>query len=169
MKINKAIFLDRDGVINKKVPEKDFVKNADELAYLPNVKKIVDVIKKKGYLVIIISNQSGINRGIIKKENLEKINEKLKKDLNVDGIYYCPHLPEENCACRKPKTGLIDMAVMDFNIDIKNSLLIGDNDFDIAAGNAAGCKTIMVDGNKGISQIENTLKKVWQNRFCWPK
>src|SRR3989344_9569636 len=115
MKMNKAIFLDRDGVINRKVPEKDFVKNIDEPVYLPKVKQIVRRFKQKGYLIIIISNQSGINRGIIKKENLEKINDKLKKDLNVDGIYYRPHLPDENCTCRKPKTGLIDRAVNDFD------------------------------------------------------
>lgn len=161
--MNKAIFLDRDGVINRKVPEKDFVKNVDELIYLPKVKQIIGMVKKKGYLVIIVSNQSGINRGIIKKENIEKINEKLRKELKIDAIYYCPHLPDENCACRKPKTGLIEKAAKDFDIDVKNSLLIGDNDFDIAAGNAAGCKTIMVDGDKGISAVENTLKEVMQN------
>ncbi len=157
--MNKAVFLDRDGVINKKVPEKDFVKNADEIVYLPRVSHIIKMIKEKGYLAIIISNQSGINRGIIKKEGIEKIDAKLKKDLGIDGIYYCPHLPEENCPCRKPKTGLIDMAVKDFNINIKNSMLIGDNQFDIDAGKAAGCKTFMVDGSIGISQAENKLKE----------
>ncbi len=158
--MNKAVFLDRDGIINKKVPVKDWVKNVDELVYLPKVKEVINMIKRKGYLVIITSNQSGINRGIIKKENIEKINEKLKKDLDVDAIYYCPHLPDENCGCRKPKTGLIEKAVKDFNIDIKNSWFIGDNDYDMIAGKSAGCKTLMVDGNIGISQIENVLKVV---------
>ena len=158
--MNKAVFLDRDGIINKKVPVKDWVKNVDELVYLPKVKEVISMIKRKGYLVIITSNQSGINRGIIKKENIEKINEKLKKDLGVDAIYYCPHLPDENCGCRKPKTGLIEKAVKDFNIDIKNSWFIGDNDYDMIAGKSAGCKTLMVDGNIGISQIENVLKVV---------
>lgn len=161
--MHKAIFLDRDGVINKKAPVKDFIKNTDELSYLPKAKKIVDMIKRNGYLVIIVSNQSGINRGIIKKEELEKIDAKLRKDLKVDGIYYCPHLPDENCSCRKPKTGLIEMAAKDFGIDVKNSLLVGDNDFDIAAGNAAGCRTIIVDGDKGIAEAENILKEVVQN------
>ena len=158
--MNKAIFLDRDGVINRKVPEKDFVKNVDELIYLPKVKEIVGKLKQKGYIVIIISNQSGINRGIINKENLEKINAKLKKDLGVDAIYYCPHLPEENCSCRKPKTGLIEKAVKDFNVDIKLSLFIGDNDFDMMAGKSAGCTTIMVDSNVGLAQIEEQLEVV---------
>ena len=157
MKVNKAVFLDRDGVINKKVPEKDFVKNTNELIYLPRVKQIISKIKKKGYLAIIISNQSGINRRIIKKENLEKINEKLRKDLGIDGIYYCPHLPDENCECRKPKTGLIEKAVKDFNLDVKNSWMIGDNAFDVIAGKTAGCKTIMVDSDKGLEQIENKI------------
>ncbi len=156
--MNKAIFLDRDGIINKKVPVKEWVKNTDELIYLPKVKEIISIMKKKGYLVIIVSNQSGINRGIIKKENLEKINEKLKNDFEIDGFYYCPHLPEENCVCRKPKTGLIEKAAIDFNIDVKNSWLIGDNDYDMAAGKSAGCKTLMVDGNIGISEIENLVK-----------
>jgi D-glycero-D-manno-heptose 1,7-bisphosphate phosphatase len=158
--MNKAIFLDRDGVLNKKVPPKDFIKTPDELIYLPKVEQIIKKIKRKGFLAIIVSNQSGINRGIIKKENLEKINEKLKRDLGVDGIYYCPHLPDENCSCRKPKTGLIDKAIKDFNIDIKSSLLIGDNDFDIVAGKSAGCKTLSVNGNVGLIQIENILNKL---------
>ena len=159
-RVKKAIFLDRDGVINRKAADKDFVKNSDELFYLPKVKQIIGGFKKKGYLVIIISNQSGINRGTIKTENLEKINAKLRKDFGIDGIYYCPHLPDENCACRKPKTGLIERAVRDFGIDVKSSWLIGDNDFDIAAGRAAGCKTIMVDSNIGLAQIEYKLKEV---------
>ena len=154
----KAIFLDRDGVINRKVPEKDFVKTPEELVYLPRVKQIIRKLKEKGFTIIIISNQSGINRGMIKKENLEKINSRLMRDLNVDAIYYCPHLPEENCECRKPKTGLIEKAAKDFNIDVKSSLLIGDNDFDIIAGRSAGCKTIMVDGDRGLAQIENKLE-----------
>lgn len=164
--MNKAIFLDRDGVINKKAAERDFIKNVDELAYLPKVKQIVSRMKKKGYVVIIISNQSGINRGIIKMKNLEKINGKLKKDLGIDGIYYCPHLPAEDCACRKPKTGLIEKAVKDFGIDIKSSWLIGDNDFDIAAGIAAGCRTIMVDGNIGLAQIEDRLRRYKNANIC---
>lgn len=161
--MRRAIFLDRDGVINKKVPEKDFVKNTDELVYLPKVREIISMLKKNGYIVIIVSNQSGIDRGIIKKGELEKIDEKLKKELGVDGIYYCPHLPEENCSCRKPKTGLIERAARDFDIDIRNSILIGDNDFDIIAGNAAGCRTIMVNGNMGIKDAENKLVEVIEN------
>jgi|TARA_B100001964_G_C14250916_1_gene609905 D-glycero-D-manno-heptose 1,7-bisphosphate phosphatase len=158
--MNRAVFLDRDGVINKKVSIKDFVKNIDELVYLPNVKRIIAKIKQKKYITIIVSNQSGINRGIIKKENMEKINEKLRKDLGIDGIYYCPHLPDENCACRKPKTGLIEKAVKDLNIDVKSSWLVGDNDFDIEAGKAAGLKTIRVEGNIGLAQIENRLDQL---------
>lgn len=155
--MNKAVFLDRDGVINRKVPVKDFVKNTDELVYLPNVKETITSIKKQGYLVIIISNQSGINRGIIKKEDLDKINGKLKNELHIDAFYYCPHLPDENCPCRKPKTGLIEQAVKDFNIDVKSSFFIGDNDYDMKAGQSAGCKTIIIDGDIGISQINSRI------------
>lgn len=158
--MRKAVFLDRDGVINKKAPEKDFIKNTEELVYLPRVREVISMIKNGGYLAIVVSNQSGINRGIIKKEELGKINEKLKSDLGIDGIYYCPHLPEENCLCRKPRTGLIEMAAKDFGIDIKNSLLVGDNDFDIIAGNAAGCRTIMVNGNIGIKEAEKKLREI---------
>lgn len=161
--MNRAIFLDRDGVINRKVPEMDFVKNPGELVYLPGVREIISMLKNKGYIVIVVSNQSGINRGIIKKEELEKIDGKLKKDLGVDGIYYCPHLPEENCLCRKPKTGLIERAARDFDIDVRKSLLVGDNDSDIIAGNGAGCRTIMVNGDIGIKDAENKLAEVIEN------
>jgi D-glycero-D-manno-heptose 1,7-bisphosphate phosphatase len=157
MKKNKAVFLDRDGVINKKVSVRDFVKNEKELVYFSGVIETVRKIKESGFLAIIISNQSGINRGIIRKENLEKINEKLKKDLGVDGIYYCPHLPEENCNCRKPRNGLIQRALNDFNIDVKKSWMIGDSDSDIIAGEASGCRTFMVDSEKGLAQIADML------------
>ena len=73
MKMNKAVFLDRDGVITRKAPEKDFVKTAEELVYLPKVKQMIGALKEKGYLVIVVSNQSGINRGIIKRENFEML------------------------------------------------------------------------------------------------
>ncbi len=149
----KTVFLDRDGVINKNRP--DYVKTIDELEIL----EVADSIKKlkdNGFLVVVISNQSAINRGLTNHENVKQINsviqEYLKKNgTQIDAFYYCPHRPDENCECRKPKTSLFKKAIDDWNIDLKSSWLIGDRDSDIQAGQLLGCKTIKIAENSGIN------------------
>ena len=107
---NKAVFLDRDGVINKK--RIDHVKSVDEFKIFSNVGDAIKLLRDKGYLVIIITNQSVIGRNIISEKKLDEIHIELKNYLKqsntyVDSIYYCPHIPEQNCDCRKPRPGLI--------------------------------------------------------------
>src|SRR5690348_6958273 len=107
---NKAIFLDRDGVINKE--RKDYVKNIHEFEVLDGVSDAIINFKKKGYLVIVITNQSAINRNLLSVKTLDQIHSHLQEllkpnNISIDAFYYCPHLPEENCICRKPKPGLL--------------------------------------------------------------
>ncbi|MFH1860263.1 MAG: D-glycero-beta-D-manno-heptose 1,7-bisphosphate 7-phosphatase [bacterium] len=152
----RVVFLDRDGVINKKL-EGDYVKSYDEFIFLPGAIDAIKKIKQKGLLVIIITNQSGIGRGIMSAEDLSMVHEQmlaeLKKDgVLIDAIYYCPHSPDNGCDCRKPMDGLFKQALMDFNIDIKNSWMIGDEQKDIDAGEKAGCKTYLL--SKGELLIE---------------
>ena len=114
--MTKAIFLDRDGVINQE--RKDYVKKLDEFNILENTSDAINIIKSHGFLVIIITNQSAINRRLLSVKTLNKIHEKLqmylkKYNTSFDGIYFCPHTPYENCECRKPKPGLILQAVND--------------------------------------------------------
>jgi len=146
--MKKAIFLDRDGVINKK--KSDHVKSVEEFQIFPFAIEAIKKINQLGFLVIIITNQSAINRGLMTHHDLDTIHQELQKSLKknsgyVDAFYYCPHRSDENCTCRKPKSGLIKKAIDDFGINIENSWVIGDSEIDMEAGKSINCKTLKVD------------------------
>ena len=156
IKMNKAIFLDRDGVIN--IERKDYVKSIKEFVLIDGIFEVIKSINDKGYLVIIITNQSVINRKIINEKDLEKIHNHLLKqakrqNVKIDGIYFCPHRPDENCECRKPKPGMILKAAQEFQIDLKNSVMIGDSNTDIEAAQQAGCHGILVEESDSLTNI----------------
>ena len=142
---NRAVFLDRDGVIIK---EKEFVIDIDRLEFIP---RSIDALRRlpAEFLKIIISNQSGVGRGYFNLEQVESFNSALiellkKKGVLIDKIYYCPHRPEDNCECRKPASGLFNRADRQFGIDFSRSWVIGDKSTDILAGKNIGAKTILV-------------------------
>jgi histidinol-phosphate phosphatase family protein len=159
--LQRVVFLDRDGVINKKL-EGDYVKFYDEFTFLPGVIETIRKIKQKGLMVIIITNQSGIGRGIMSEDDLTKVHEQMLDDLEkegvtIDAIYHCPHSPDNGCDCRKPKDGLFKQALMDFNIDLKNSWMIGDEQKDVEAGEKAGCKTYLLSKGELLSETIELL------------
>lgn len=147
---NKAIFLDRDGVINENIYEVDGKIMApatlDQLKILPDVKEGIREFKKMGFKVIVVTNQPGIAFGYLDVKKLEEINNFLKKQLEIDEIYFCPHHEKYNsCDCRKPSIGLLLKAKKDFNLDIDNSFMIGDSLSDIQTGiNAKVRKTLLI-------------------------
>jgi len=148
----KAVFLDRDGIINEH--RDDYVKNLNELKILPNAAKAIKKLNDLNYLVIIITNQSVVNRRIITERNLSEINNLILKQMadsgaKIDSIYYCPHTPEQNCTCRKPKPGLILQAIKDYNLDNSKCLMIGDSESDIQAAKQANIQSLKMvrDGN----------------------
>lgn len=147
-----AIFLDRDGVINKKSSPHNYVRKWKEFEFLPGVFKAIRKLNKK-FLVIIITNQRGVGRGLMSLADLENIHAKMKKKLQrfgakIDGIYFCPHNIEDNCNCRKPKPGMLLRAAKDLEIDFSQSYIIGDSPVDIQAGRMAGCKTVLINTSK---------------------
>jgi len=149
--MNKAVFLDRDGTINKEV---DYLSRIEEFEFLPSAVKALVKLSKSSYKIIVITNQSGVARGYFTEVALGKIHGHMVEELKangarVDGIYVCPHHPDENCDCRKPKTGLIRKAEKDFNLDVKNSYIVGDSTKDVQTGINAGCKTILVKTGYG--------------------
>lgn len=153
----KAVFLDRDGTINK---YKGFLRDIDEFELLDNVTEAVKIINASGYLCIVVTNQPVIARGEVSFSELEEIHKKMETLLGqggayIDEIYYCPHHPDKGfdgeieelkveCDCRKPKPGMLLKAALDFNIDLKNSYMIGDSKNDIETGKNVGCKTILI-------------------------
>ena len=161
----KAIFLDRDGTINKYV---GFLTSHEQFELIPGITDIIRLINKSGYLAIVVTNQPIIARGECTWDELQKIHEKMGTELGkqgafLDAIYICPHHPDKgfegerieykvNCSCRKPNAGLLFQAARDFNIDLSESYMIGDSDRDIQAGNNAGCKqSIKVERNTPIN------------------
>lgn len=152
-----AVFLDRDGVINRKMPEGDYVKSRDEFEFLFGVFEACRILKENGYLCIVISNQRCIARGIITKQTLHNINDTMIAEINrqggqIDAIYYCPHDHHDRCDCRKPKPGMIFNAVRDYrsqgiDISLSESYFIGDSLSDIEAGKAAGTMTVFIGTN----------------------
>ena len=159
----KIIFLDRDGVINKKPLKADYVKSWEEFEFLPGAIEAIRILNSKGYKVFIITNQSGIARKKLSKKDLADIHKKMKKELKkygakIDKIYYCPHGWDEGCLCRKPKPGLLLQAGRENFTDLTKSIFIGDDQRDAEAGEKAGCKTILVNTKKTLLQIASHLK-----------
>ena len=164
--MNKAIFLDRDGVINEE--RKDYVKTIDELKIFENISECINKLKNNNFLVIVITNQSAINRGLTTIEKINEIHNQIQNHLKkfntkIDAFYFCPHRPDENCLCRKPNPQLIIKASNDFQIDLKSSWMIGDNDSDVFAGENAGCKGIKIKNNM---DLPNTINELIKNLDC---
>ena len=156
----KTVFVDRDGVINQE--RSDYVKSIAELEIYPNVAKNIKLLKDAGFLVVVITNQSAVNRGKITHKILNQIHNSIQDHLKkygtfLDGFYYCPHTPDENCNCRKPKSGLLEKAVLELNIDINSSWMIGDNDSDIEAANSIGCKAIKISND---FSLDNAIEEI---------
>ncbi len=128
-------------------------------------------LKSKGFLVILITNQSGIRRGFFDKKTLLEIHKKLiaeleKEGAKLDAIYFCPHISEDECVCRKPKAGMILQAASDFQIDLENSWMIGDKAVDVATGINAGTQTALVltgYGQKEVEKVENKATLIGKN------
>ena len=146
--MTSAVFLDRDGVINV---DHGYVSTWDQFEFLPGVPEALRELQDAGYLLVVVSNQSGIGRGYYSEADVASLNQAIAQHLDstvgvtLSGFYHCPHHPTEakgefcrQCDCRKPAPGMIRQAVLDHGIDVKTSLLVGDKDSDIEAGRAAG-------------------------------
>lgn len=161
----KAVFLDRDGTLNRLV---GFLRTPDQLELLPGVTEAVKAINASGYLAVLITNQPVIARGEVTFQGLQTIHNKLETLLGAEGafldaIYFCPHHPHKGyegeipelkieCSCRKPKPGMLLQAAKDLNIDLQASWMVGDGEYDILAGTAAGCKTCLVGSEQNFGQ-----------------
>jgi D-glycero-D-manno-heptose 1,7-bisphosphate phosphatase len=152
--IVRYVFLDRDGVLNRKMPEGVYVGEWAQFEWLPGAVEAVARMKHAGLTVIVVSNQRGVALGRITAMQLEDLHEKMQNDLarhgaRLDAIYYCPHDHGE-CRCRKPDTGLFEQAFQSFpEADAENSLVVGDSLSDIQAGRRLGMKTIFIQGEPG--------------------
>ena len=148
--IDKAVFLDRDGVLNNIIIKDGLPfspSKYEDLKILPGVKDSIIKLKELDFLCIIVTNQPDVSRGKIEKKTVIKMNDYLNKELKLDDIFVCFHDDNDKCECRKPKPGLILEAAEKWNINLKKSYMIGDRWKDVEAGTLSGCKTIFINNN----------------------
>ena len=165
--MNRAVFLDRDGVITQDPPH--YAHRLDQLKLIPKSAEAIRLLNENGFKVVVVSNQSGVAKGYYREKDVEIYNSAMKKELEkrdayIDAIYYCPHHPRAeieayriDCDCRKPKPGMLKRAEVDLNIVLKQSFLVGDKVGDIEAGYGAGCKTILVLTGHGSDELEKNM------------
>lgn len=158
LKEKRVIFLDRDGVINKKPPRAKYIKNWNEFIFLDGAIEGMKLLKKMNYQIYIITNQAGIARGMMSLEDLQIIHKNMVKQLSqegikISGIYFCPHGWDEGCNCRKPKPGMLLSAAAENFINLSEAIFIGDDERDQIAGSAAGCKTILLKKNESLLSV----------------
>jgi D-glycero-D-manno-heptose 1,7-bisphosphate phosphatase len=166
--MNKAVFLDRDGVITKEPPY--YAHKIEQLGLIPKSAEAIRLLNESGFKVIVVSNQAGVARGYYQEKNIQIYNNEMKRQLEekgarIDAIYYCPHYLKAtikeyriDCDCRKPKPGMLKRAEKDLDLDLKCSFLIGDKMSDIEAGYRAGCKTILVLTGQGNDESKKISK-----------
>ena len=180
--MKKAVFLDRDGVINRKAPEGQYVTRWEEMEFLPGVHEAVRLLNQAGFFVVVVSNQRCVAKGLITTAELESMHTRMMREFvaagaTLNAIYYCPHDYDPPCACRKPQPGMLLDAAREHEIDLTGSWMIGDSGHDVEAGRAARCRTVrliendesivadsdvvassLLDATRNILQIETTLQ-----------
>lgn len=165
---NKAVFFDRDGTLNV---EKDYLYRPEDFQWEQDAVEAIKYCHEQGYLVIVVTNQSGVARGYYKEEDILRLHEYMdgllaREGTKIDGYYYCPHHPQaqveryrQNCSCRKPLPGLVIQAIKDFDIEPSRSLMIGDKPRDVECGQAAGVKGVLYQGGSLLMAVKNNLIK----------
>lgn len=155
----KAIFVDRDGTL---IEEVNFLSRVQDLRFFPFTDEAVTILKSSGYLVIVVTNQSGIGRGLYTEADMVAVHDAIQARLSTkaDAFYFCPHLPDDGCRCRKPSLGMIEDACADFDIDLANSWMVGDKSLDVETGLNAGMRTAMVLTGYGAEHSRSLMSKV---------
>ena len=144
----RAVFLDRDGVLNRALVREGRPyppAGIHELEILPDVPAALEMMKQCGFLLLVVTNQPDVARGIQQRETVEEIHTRLRATLPIDDFFICYHDDADACACRKPKPGLLLQAAAKYNLDLQASYVIGDRWRDVEAGQSAGCRTVFID------------------------
>jgi len=148
---NRAAFLDRDGVINRKASDSRYVTRWQDLRFLPGVAKSIALLNKAGFQVFVVTNQRCVAKRLVTSQALDFIHQQMCRCLaaagaKVEAVYYCPHEKQPPCSCRKPAPGMLLTAAREHQIDLAASWMIGDSEIDVEAGRNAGCKTVRLLG-----------------------
>ncbi|MGC9611142.1 MAG: HAD family hydrolase [Minisyncoccia bacterium] len=153
---NKALFLDRDGIICEALPRGEYLVDWSEFKLLPGIEDFLAAAKRKEYRLFVITNQGQIAKGLMKVETLNEVHKNMRELLlgMIDEVYYCPHKSGDGCECRKPKPALMFRAIQDFNVDPTRSFFIGDSDKDVNAGEAIGARTIFLKNEHNAEELK---------------
>ncbi len=154
-KKQKAAFIDRDGTL---IEEVNFLSRLEDLRLFSYTAEAIRLLKESGFLIVVVTNQSGIGREIFEESAMREIHAQIQTDLELDAFYFCPHLPTDGCRCRKPNTGMIEQASKNFSIDLESSWMIGDKAIDVETGFNARIKTALVLTGYG-REAANELKR----------
>jgi D-glycero-D-manno-heptose 1,7-bisphosphate phosphatase len=166
--MNKAIFLDRDGVINEVLSKRvKFVNKPSDIHYLEKVPEAIKMLYDEGYKIFVVTNQGGVGLGYLSEAKLDRIHDKMKEDLARQGALIeefssCIHKPYEGCACRKPEAGMILTLAKKYDINLSISIMIGDREADIEAGNKAGCATILIGDEHREIQADHHFPSLFE-------
>lgn len=157
--MNKAVFFDRDGTINVDI---NYLYKIEDFKFIDGLPEFIKKFNDLDYKVIVVTNQAGIARGYYTENDMHKLHEYINEELgrigaHIDAFYFCPHHPEftGDCNCRKPKAGMIEQAIKDFDIDVTQSVLFGDKSWDVEAGEKCGIKSFIIEDSNFKKQVEN--------------
>ena len=156
--MNRAVFLDRDGVINAAVVREGRPfppATLEEFEFLPGVAEAIDDLGRAGFKIIVVTNQPDVATGVQKRDVVEAMQARIESRLAVDGFKVCYHRDEDGCTCRKPKPGMLVEAAAEWSLDLKQSYMVGDRWRDVEAGKGAGCRTILIDGGYAERQAKD--------------
>jgi D-glycero-D-manno-heptose 1,7-bisphosphate phosphatase len=148
-----AVFLDRDGTL---VEEVIYLSRTEDLRVFPYTRRAIEMLKARGYAIVVVTNQSGISRGIYDETAMHSIHLAIQNHLDglIDAFYFCPHKPEDGCDCRKPASGMFETAIRELDLDVERSWMIGDKIIDVEAGNDLGISTVLVLTGYGAEHQE---------------
>ena len=151
-----GLILDRDGTVTE---ERGYVTSADGIVVLPGVVEALARARAAGWKLVLVTNQSAVGRGLVTAEVLDAMLESLRLQLGLDAVYYCPHLPGGGCRCRKPMPGMIEDAVADLDLDVRRTVLVGDNITDVDAALAAGIGAVLVRTGHGVAHVDAAAER----------
>jgi len=168
MSLRPAVFLDRDGVVNRCPGAGKFVHDWSGFEFMPGVREELLRLRAAGYVLVLVTNQSGVGRGLMPQAALDEIHARMQEALGAakfDAVYFCPHHPDAGCPCRKPSPWMIRKAAEEHGLELARSFLIGDSGRDVAMGRAAGCRTILCRANLP-PRVEELKPEHRPDRMC---
>jgi D-glycero-D-manno-heptose 1,7-bisphosphate phosphatase len=160
--LRRAVFLDRDGTLNVRAAEHEYVTRVEEFEWLPGAREALAAFAGAGYALAVVSNQRGVARGLVAKQTLTRIEARIQSDLraygcSIDAFRYCVHDIGDACACRKPRPGMILDLAAEHAYDLRESWMVGDSESDVLAGSTAGCRTALIGDSGNADVIAPTL------------